>query len=143
MARNIMGFGGIALAATLLALALPAYSARPVTGRWLTEDSKAMVQIEPCGKAVCGRIVRVLKPQPGRSKFDINNPDPKKRSNPIEGTYILTDLVDAGTQWKGRIYNPESGKSYNARLTREADGSLKVEGCIAFLCTGPLWQPAI
>jgi uncharacterized protein (DUF2147 family) len=142
MARQIMGWGGIAIIATLLWPALPAYSAQPVAGRWLTEDSKALVQIEPCGKAICGRIVRVLKPQPGHSKIDVNNPDPQKRNNPIEGTYILTDFVDAGSQWKGKIYNPESGKTYNARLTREADGSLKVEGCIAFLCTGPLWHPA-
>ena len=60
----------------------------------------------------------------------------------MQGTVILSDLVDAGDVWKGRIYNPESGKTYTVKIKRGADGCLKVEGCVAFICQGPTWQPA-
>lgn len=132
--------GAAALAALFVSTA--AIAATPVTGTWMTEDGKALVRIEPCGSAICGRIVKVLRRAPGAPTTDIANPDPAKRNNPIEGTFILTGFKDAGSLWKGKIYNPESGKTYNAKLTRNADGTLKVEGCVAFLCRGPIWTPA-
>ncbi|MCC8473985.1 DUF2147 domain-containing protein [Xanthomonas arboricola] len=45
------------------------------------------------------------------------NPDPGKRNNPMEGTLIRSELVDAVALWKGRIYGPASGKTGNATLT--------------------------
>lgn len=133
-------FGAAALASLFISTA--AMAATPVTGTWITEGGKAMVRIEPCGDAICGRIVKVLLREPGKPTTDIANPDPTKRNNPIEGTFILTGFKDAGALWKGKIYNPDSGKTYNAKLTRNADGTLKVEGCVAFLCRGPIWTPA-
>jgi uncharacterized protein (DUF2147 family) len=132
-----------ALAIITLAYAPPsaASAAQSIAGTWLTDDGKAHVRIEPCGKAMCGRIVAVLKRAPGDATTDASNPDPAKRANPIEGTYILTGLTDAGSVWKGKIYNPATGKSYNAKVWRNPDGTLKVEGCVAFLCRGPTWQP--
>lgn len=135
------GLRAAALAAVLLG-PVPAFAAEPVTGNWLTEESKALVQIEACGKTICGKIVKVLKPTPGRPTTDLANPDPRLRSHPIAGTYILTGFVDAGSLWKGKIYDPQSGKTYAGKLMRNPDGSLKVQGCIAFMCKGPTWQPA-
>ncbi|WP_066726707.1 DUF2147 domain-containing protein [Sphingomonas pituitosa] len=129
-----------ALASLLISTA--ALAAAPITGTWMTEGGKALVRIEPCGDAMCGRIVKVLRREPGKPTTDIANPDPAKRNNPIEGTFILTGFKDAGALWKGKIYNPDSGKTYAAKLTRNADGTLKVEGCVAFLCRGPIWTPA-
>lgn len=126
----------------LVALSATAFAAEPITGKWLTDNQQALVDIQPCGAALCGTIVKVLRVKPGSAKTDVFNPDPSKRHNPMEGTVILSELVDAGDLWKGKIYNPESGKRYNARAKRDADGSLKVEGCVAFICQGPTWQPA-
>jgi uncharacterized protein (DUF2147 family) len=141
MSNNGIGRSA-AFAIALLGCGTAAIAAQPVTGTWMTEEGKALVHIDACGQAMCGKIVKVLKVDPGKPTKDIANPDPAKRGNPIEGTFILTDFVDAGSLWKGRIYNPASGKTYSARLTRNADGTLKVEGCVAFLCKGPIWQPA-
>ncbi|PPU43318.1 hypothetical protein XarbCFBP7697_20335 [Xanthomonas arboricola] len=126
----------------LAVLSVPAFAAEPITGKWFTDNQQALVEIRPCGASLCGTIIKVLRSKPGSAKTDVFNPDPGKRNNPMEGTVILSELVDAGNLWKGRIYNPESGKTYNAKLTRGADGSLKVEGCVAFICQGPTWQPA-
>ena len=49
----------------------------------------------------------------------------------------------AGGGWKdGRIYDPESGKTYRSRLRVTPDGSLKVSGCILFVCQSQRWTRA-
>ncbi|WP_258080531.1 DUF2147 domain-containing protein [Xanthomonas arboricola] len=67
------------------------------------------------------------------------NPDPGKRNNPMEGTLIRSELVDAVALWKSRIYGPASGKTGNATLTHGADGFLTVAGCVAFFRQGRTW----
>lgn len=123
-------------------LATSAQAAQPVTGRWATVDGKAIVAIGQCGKSLCGRIERIVKPTPGRGPTDIKNPDPALRSKPLVGLAILSGFEDAGDIWKGTIYDPESGKSYASKVSRNRDGTLKVQGCIAFFCKTQTWTPA-
>ncbi|MFZ2998051.1 DUF2147 domain-containing protein [Sphingobium sp.] len=120
-------------------LTLPAQAAEPVTGRWATVEGKAIVQIAPCGRELCGRIEKIVKPTPGRPHTDTNNPDPALRSRPLVGLPLLTGFADAGAHWKGTIYDPESGKSYTSKMSRNKDGTLKVQGCIAFFCKTQTW----
>ncbi|NML09070.1 DUF2147 domain-containing protein [Sphingobium sp. AR-3-1] len=121
---------------------LPAQAAQPVTGRWATVDGKAIVQIAPCGRHLCGKIEKIVKPTPGRPQTDIKNPDAALRSKPLVGLALLTGFEDAGEHWKGTIYDPEGGKSYMSKLTRNGNGTLKVQGCIAsFLCKTQTWMP--
>ena len=77
-------------------LATTAQAAQPVTGRWATVDGKAIVAIAPCGKQLCGRIERIVKPTPGRAPTDIKNPDPALRSKPLVGLALLSGFEDAG-----------------------------------------------
>ncbi len=125
-----------------LAAAAPVHAAEPIGGRWSTVDGKAIVQIAPCGASVCGRIVKIVKPTPGRPHTDFKNPDPAQRGRPLEGLAILSNFSDGGSHWKGTIYDPESGKSYASKVSRNADGTLKVQGCIAFFCKTQTWTPA-
>ncbi len=131
----------IALAAAIL-LTAPATAATPVAGRWLTEEGNAVVTIGACGNAVCGRITRLIKGPPSGPPVDRNNPDATLRNRPIEGLTILSGFTDAGSEWRGRIYDPKSGKTYKSILKREGDGNLKVQGCIAFFCRTQMWRPA-
>ncbi len=130
-----------ALPALLLA-ATPALAAAPITGNWITENGKALVEIAPCGKVLCGKITRVLKPTPGKPQTDANNPDARLRNRPIVGLPILTGFTADGAEWKGAIYDPEKGKTYRSVVQRNADGTLKVKGCIAFFCQAQVWKPA-
>ena len=130
--------------ALLPALALAAGAAAapaPITGRWLTEGGKAVVEIAPCGKQLCGRIARVLKYTPGKPHTDVNNPDPTLRNRPIEGTTILTGFTADDDRWRGRIYDPESGKTYRSELVGGGN-TLDVKGCIAFFCRSQAWTRA-
>jgi uncharacterized protein (DUF2147 family) len=119
--------------------AIPAQAAQPVTGRWATVDGKAIVHIAPCGKHLCGKIEKIVKPTPGRPQTDIKNPDPALQSKPLVGLSLLTGFKDDGDLWKGTIYDPESGKSYTSKVSRNANGTLKVQGCIAFFCKTQTW----
>ncbi|MDB5696490.1 MAG: hypothetical protein JWN21_2033 [Sphingomonas bacterium] len=125
----------------LLLAASPASAAEPIVGRWLTENGRAVVSIQPCGKTLCGRIARVLVPTPGVTPTDRNNPDPRLRGRPVQGLEILSGFTDGGKTWRGRIYDPEAGKSYKSIVTREP-GGLKVQGCVMMFCRSQHWKPA-
>ncbi len=129
------------LSVTLLA-AGPAWAAQPITGRWITEDRAAEVDIGRCGASLCGRISRIVTPTPGAPTTDVNNPDKTQRSKPILGLSILTGFADEGDDWRGRIYDPRKGKTYKSIVARQANGTLKVQGCIAFFCQTQTWTRA-
>src|SRR3546814_2307122 len=53
---------------------------------------------------------------------------------------ILSGFKAEDGEWKnGRIYDPESGKTYRSRLRLNKDGSLKVSGCVFFICQSQRW----
>jgi uncharacterized protein (DUF2147 family) len=128
------------LAGVLVAGAASA-APQPVTGRWLTPEGKAIVEVAPCGAQLCGRIAKVLKPRPGGPAVDSNNPDQRLRTRPIEGISILTGFAPASDRWKGRIYDPESGRTYRSELIR-AGNILKVKGCFGPFCRTQEWTAA-
>ena len=62
------------------------------------------------------------------------------RSRPITGLRTLWGFSRSGATWKGgRAYDPKSGKSYRATLQLNRDGSLKVTGCVLFVCKSRRW----
>lgn len=125
----------------LIAIGAPAIAASPVTGKWVTAGKDSVVEIAPCGQKLCGKVARLLKPANG-APVDRNNPDPALKSRPLVGLPILSDFVEAGAQWSGTIYDPRNGKSYRSNVARNPDGTLKVQGCIAFFCQTQTWTAA-
>ena len=124
----------------LLAL-LAASSASPV-GTWKTQDGSALVQIAQCGQSLCGSVARVLATQPGTPDTDVHNPNAAMRHRPLLGLQVLEGFTWSGTQWTGgRIYDPMSGKTYRSKLSVNSDGSLKVSGCVLFVCETQRWAP--
>lgn len=124
---------GLALAFTTTALA-----AQPITGRWWTADGGALVAIGPCGAALCGRIAKLVKGPSSGPAVDARNPDPSLRTRPLVGLAILTGLTPDGNGWKGQIYDPKTGKTYRAIVTRDG-AKLKVQGCIPLFCKTFSW----
>ncbi|MEH3040750.1 MAG: DUF2147 domain-containing protein [Sphingomonas paucimobilis] len=131
-----------ALAVVAVLAATPALAATPIAGRYLTEDGAGLIEVARCGDKVCGRLVRIIKATPGAPTTDVNNSDAALRSRPILGMPILSGFTDAGSDWRGRIYDPRNGKSYKSIVSKNADGSLKVQGCIAIFCQTQVWKPA-
>jgi len=124
------------------ASATAAFAVDPI-GTWLTDEGKATVRVSNCGEALCASIVSLKEPndpQTGRPKTDVRNIDASKRNRPIVGMQILMGLRPQGpNQWAGQIYNPEDGKTYDARVTLESANVLKVQGCVLFICETRTW----
>ncbi|TAD74946.1 MAG: DUF2147 domain-containing protein [Sphingomonadales bacterium] len=126
-----------------LAAAVPALATGPITGRWVTGEKDAVVAIAKCGKAVCGRIERFLiLPAGGKDQRDVNNADPAKRNRKLLGTAILYGLTEDAGVWRGQVYDPKSGRTYNSEVRRKGDGVLEVKGCFGPICQTQVWRKA-
>lgn len=125
-----------------LLLSTPAVASDAVYGLWLTEAETATVRIGDCGDGTPCGIVETADIPEGEPTTDVNNEDPDLRDQPIVGLTMLDGFEEDGDKWrKGRIYNPEDGKSYKSVIEVEDDNPdvLKVKGCIAFLCQTQRW----
>lgn len=122
-------------------------SEQGIFGYWLTSGS--IVKIETCNNSICGEIATVFTEEgvDPKSILDENNKDKSKRERPIVGINILSDFSIEKSDQKifkgGKIYDPRSGNTYKSNLYLNEDGTLKVEGCLAFICDGEEWQPLI
>jgi uncharacterized protein (DUF2147 family) len=134
-----------ALAAGLsLAAATAAFAADPVEGDWLTQSGSAKVRVAPCaGKAdrMCGVIVWLRDPANAKAHDD-HNPDPAQRTRAIMGLRMLWGFQPAASgRWTGgKIYDPNSGKTYDSKISVNPDGTLEVDGCIMVLCQAQTWR---
>lgn len=131
-------------AAVLALSATPALAADPVEGEWLTQAGSAKVRISPCAgrpDRMCGLISWVRNPAEARAS-DQNNPDPSLRARPIMGLPLIRDFKPAGPgRWTGgKIYDPNSGKTYDSKMRVNPDGTLKVEGCVLMVCQAQTWR---
>jgi uncharacterized protein (DUF2147 family) len=135
----------LALAAGLaLTAAAPAFAADPVEGEWLTQAATGKVRIAPCpGKPnlMCGVISWLKDPADAVAK-DAHNPDPALKSRPIMGLPMIWNFKQAAPgRWTGgKIYDPNTGKTYDSKISVNANGTLKVEGCILMVCQAQTWK---
>lgn len=108
-----------------------AQSADDFTGYWYSEDDASIVEVTKVSGKYSGKIIWLEEPRydkedddAGKLKFDRENPDKKKRKNPIIGLNILEGFTfDADeSNWSGgTIYDPEKGKSYKCEIKIESD----------------------
>lgn len=107
-------------------------------GRWLTEDRKAVIAIEPCGASLCGRIVGIARDSPAE-------PMPTDHTGrPQCGLTIIKDAVpDGGAEWKAEIVDPRDGSVYRARMQLDEQRHLRVRGYILLPLLGrtQVWTP--
>jgi uncharacterized protein (DUF2147 family) len=123
-------------------LAAFAAAASPV-GSWVTEDGTAIVSIACCGQSLCGTVSKALAIQPGIPRTDVHDRKAALRNRALLGLPVLGGFSWSGTQWTGgTIYDPKTGKTYRSKLAMNPDGSLKVSGCILFICETQRWTLA-
>jgi uncharacterized protein (DUF2147 family) len=122
--------------ALLLAGATGTAGAAPsaITGEWWTPGFNARVRIEPCGDAVCGRIVWLWD----------DTPKGIADKAPLIGRTVIDRMVAAeANRWHGgRLYNPEDGRDYKGSLQLQSPTRLVVDGCVLFICQTQVWRRA-
>lgn len=86
-------------------------------GRWLTQDHEGIVEIEPCGESLCGRVVGMDAPfaADGRPVTD-------PQGRPQCGLVILHESREAQPGlWQGVITNPDDGADWRCELWMVGD----------------------
>lgn len=144
-----VGTVGVICAALALFAGTPAWAgdADAIVGVWVTEGGRAHVEIAKEGGVYNGKIIWLLEPKypdddekgmAGQEKVDRENPDPSRRNRPLIGLNMVTGFKYAGDgKWrKGRIYDPENGKTYKCKITLTDRGTLKVRGFIGVSLLG-------
>lgn len=129
----------VILMASAAGLAAPAQATESIQGQWYTKGKRAIVTIAPCGQNLCGKLTKFIEPPAGGVTTDVNNPEPAMRKRKLIGLPILSGFTPDGKKWRGKIYDPESGKTYRSIVSRAKNGVLSVEGCIAMFCQAQIW----
>ena len=111
-----------------------------VEGVWLSADGTGWVKIELGDNGPVGRIAgspdKTGDRKPGGK--DELNPDPSLRGRLLLGLTIMDGFIHAGEgKWKnGRIYDPDSGKTYKCKLTLIDENTLELRGYIGISLLG-------
>ncbi len=120
-------------------LSTPA-TADPAFGRWLVENGKAVIEIEPCGELACGRLVWLRNPfdTEGRPKRDEKNPDVAQRSRLLCRLPLIMGLTRSspGVWEDGEIYSTRDGRSFSFKIEDVADDRLTVRGYVGLSLLG-------
>ena len=116
-----------------LVLVATTASADPVEGIWKTKPDDnghyGYVQIEPCGPAFCGRLVKA---------FDQTGAE---IASPNIGKQIVWDMVAQGdgAYGDGKVWSPDRDKTYSSKMQLDGN-SLSVSGCVLMICRdGGTW----
>lgn len=134
--RLLALFAAVCLAATTgsaqYAPSVPSMSG--VLGYWST-DAGSVLHVDHCGDDVCIKIMTISKKAPG--VVDGHNPDPALRTRPVCQMDIGTgfQLRDPDHGENGRIYDPETGKTYKSVIASDGN-TLSVRGYIGFKAIG-------
>jgi hypothetical protein len=92
-------------------------------GDWQTEGKTGLVRIEPCGRALCGRILDAS-------------------SHAVGEAVLINMKPNTASEWSGNIYSRDSGNTYYATIAMKGANSLRVEACAVgrFFCSGNVWS---
>jgi uncharacterized protein (DUF2147 family) len=101
--------------------ASPTSSSNSPLGVWLTEEKEGKVRIEQCGQNLCGYSV-----------------DKKSNQN---GEQVLINMKPGKDKWSGRIFDPNTGSTYDSTIALKGTDSLRVQGCAfgGMFCGGQTW----
>ena len=100
-------------------------------GSWLVEDRDGIIRVEPCGAALCGRIIGILK-------FEADGAPPRDIQGRSQcGLVIMTRMKEIRPGlWDGLITNPEDGRTWDAQMRLDQAGNLRLRGYLGIPLLG-------
>lgn len=118
---------------------LPVFAAAgDIVGTWLTGDGDGWVDITMQATGISGIIAGTPNDDPQRSKVDNKNPDPALQQRELLGLELFSGFhFDGKERWvDGKIYDPNSGKTYKCVITIVDADTLRVRGFIGIVLLG-------
>src|SRR6185369_3740411 len=130
-------------AAALFLLAAQAFGSGPqeILGTWNNDDGRAKIEIFDCHGHYCGKIIWLKEPNyppddklgmGGKPRVDRENPDPVMRTRQLLGLQIMEGFTfRSNATWEaGHIYDPESGKTYQGKITLVSPHRMQLKGYV-------------
>jgi len=139
IAALVVGIGAIAVASPASAALGDAQKSTPI-GIWIFQNNRFAIEIDPCGDRLCGKITWLKAPNDARGlpRVDSENADTSLRTRSVLGLTILSGLrrTDARNWQDGNIYNPDDGGHYQASMSMNDDGTLRVRAYLGVPMVG-------
>ncbi|WP_296701503.1 DUF2147 domain-containing protein [Algoriphagus sp.] len=109
-----------------------------ILGKWLNTEETAQIEIMNKDGKFLGKIIWLDNPnKDGTPVLDKANENEKLRNRPVMGLTILEGLKYDDGIWKGgKIYDPNSGKTYSCELKLKGQEKLEVKGYLGFSWIG-------
>ncbi|MEX2249835.1 MAG: DUF2147 domain-containing protein [Parvibaculum sp.] len=120
----------LAVFAAAFVFAGPGFAVGGPEGRWIAAEEDAIVEIAPCGEALCGTVVEI-----------ISDPDGDAGS----ATKILIDFRTSGSgTWSGTAYSRKKDKSYDCNIEMLDANRLKLRPYVGIPLFGEtlIWERA-
>ena len=114
-----------------------------IIGSWMSAENNLEVEIFKAGDNYKARVDWFDdsddKSRPMNTRCDFRNPDETLRKRKIIGLVVMNGLIynEENNDWEqGKIYDPHSGKDWNAKVCFTKSGLLKVRGYWSFQLLG-------
>jgi len=128
-----------AVASIVLSIAAGALGQPPtaasVEGFWKNPIGSAIIQIAPCGDALCGKVVWASE----RGQREV-----AQHTSNVIGTTVLTGLKPTRGHWAGSLYVPDDNIHVSAKLQLLGERRMKLTGCglMGLICRTQIWTRA-
>lgn len=113
-------------------------------GDWTTIDdetgkARSVVRIYEHEGKLRGKVIELLEDP--NAKCDAC--EGRNKGRPILGMIIMWDMQRDGDKWSGgKVFDPEKGKTYRAKLWLEGEDSLKLRGYAGPFFRTQVWRRA-
>jgi uncharacterized protein (DUF2147 family) len=117
----------------LLTLAAAQFPSRaPIEGHWKNPSGTAIIAIEPCASALCGKVVWASEQ---------GQREAAKGASHVVGTTVLTGLSAEHDRWTGTLFIPDDNMHVSAKLELVSEHKLKLTGCglMGLICRTQIW----
>ena len=115
-----------------------------VMGTWLSESGVAQIRIGPCPDAaagpLCGFVANLINPKgpdgaaiAADAATDYRNENLSLRTRKVIGMPLIWGFkktAEPNAFEDGTVYNGEDGKIYNANISLQPDGKLRLRGYV-------------
>ena len=120
--------------ASLAVLASPASATAksPIEGRW--KKGNLVVQIAPCGRELCGTVVRASAKQQAKAE--------RGSGTELIGARLIKDIDKTGPNtYRASVFLPQRNMHAKGSIKQVSANTLAVRGCVlGVVCKSQTWQ---
>lgn len=112
------------------------------TGRWVSADRSIVLEITPCGNALCGQIIGIVLAHAG-DPMPLNWLGRPQCGMTILQTAPITNSSTGYTRWVGTLVDPRNGNVYRASIALNSNRELLLRGYFGLPIFGltQVWEP--